>query len=97
MRPFHFHGNLLPCPGIAALIVAAVVLIRFTHRQAFHTMNQGMDVARVLPQWYFDLLSSPSLQAAATPALLALAASAICVLFCRLRWHGAGQLDVLSG
>jgi hypothetical protein len=71
----------LALPGIAALIAAAVVLIRLTVA-AFQTINQGMDVARVLPQWYFDLLASPSLQAAATPVLLALAASAVCVLFC---------------
>ena len=76
----------LALPGIAALIAAIVIIVRFTV-SAIQGMSQKSGGADFLPQAHFDLVLSSFtrvqiLGTQAGPALLALAAALICTLLC---------------
>jgi len=70
----------LALPGIAALIVALVIIARLT---ASAIQNTGSGGAGFLSQSRFTLMLAPLVRAQAGPALLALAVALVCTLLCR--------------
>ena len=72
----------LALPGIAGFLMGIAVIVRFAVG-VVSSLNQNKGAADFLPIERFNLVWSPSIRAAAVPALLALLASAACVLLCR--------------
>jgi hypothetical protein len=71
----------LALPGIAALVAAIVIIVRFT-ASAIQGMGQNSGETSFLSQANFDLVRSSFARVQAGPALLALAAALICTLLC---------------
>ena len=71
----------LALPGIAALVAAIVIIVRFT-ASAIQGMGQNSGGASFMSQANLDVVLSPFMRAQAGPALLALAAALVCTLLC---------------
>lgn len=71
----------LAVPGMAALAAGILVVIRLAIA-AIQSLAQSANSADFLSGSHIDPRLSSSLRTQATPALLALAASAVCILFC---------------
>ena len=71
----------LALPGIAALVAAIVIIVRFT-ASAIQGMGQNSGGTSFLSQTNLDLVLSSFARVQAGPALLALAAALICTLLC---------------
>lgn len=71
----------LALPGIAALIAAIAIIVRFT-ASAIQGMGQNSGGARFMSQANLDLALSSFARTQAGPILLALAAALVCTLLC---------------